>query len=87
MNIWDMQTATSAVCQWCGEPVEPDERIDQWRHVLMHWECGLRSVVGGLNHLQGNCSCCGGTDDPDPPNMTRREAANAAARYFLSRTK
>ena len=82
MNIWDMQTASETRCTWCDEVIEPHERIDEWRNTPMHRECGLRSVVGGLNHQLGNCSCCGGTEDPDPPNMTRREAAKAAARYF-----
>jgi hypothetical protein len=53
-----------------------------YRIVARHWECAARSLIGGLNHLQGRCTCCGGTEDPDPPNMTRRQAAVAAVTYW-----
>ncbi len=49
-----------------------------------HPECAMRMVIGGLNHLQGRCTCCGGTEPPDPPGMTHREAALAAADYWRS---
>jgi hypothetical protein len=35
-------------------------------------------MIGGLNHLLGRCTCCGGTEPPDPPEMTPRQAALAA---------
>lgn len=47
-----------------------------------HIECFVRSIIGGLNHLRGTCLCCGGTEPPDPPDMTRRQAALAAYAYF-----
>ncbi len=47
-----------------------------------HPECALRMVIGGLNHLLGWCSCCGGTEPPDPEGMTRREAAIAAVDFW-----
>lgn len=51
-----------------------------------HWhpECYMRAIVGGLNHLLGKCTCCGGIDPPDPPGMTRREAAIAAVAYYTT---
>lgn len=74
-------------CLHCGEPIEAggdgvmiphgDTGDRPW-----HWECNLRGIIGGLNHLNGACSCCGGTDDPDPPEMTKRQAAQAAVDYY-----
>lgn len=68
-------------CAFCDEPVLPGEALAA-TNVLAHWECGLRAVVGGVNHLRGLCSCCGGTEPPDPPGMTRREAARAAVEHY-----
>jgi hypothetical protein len=75
------------ICQLCHEPITADDRIGPYRIDLqpIHWECGLRSVVGGLNHLNGLCTCCGGTLPPDPEGMTRREAARAAAQAWIAR--
>jgi hypothetical protein len=72
------------VCPYCEEPIQPGDRLapTNWP---AHWECGLRSVVGGLNHLNGQCTCCGGTLPPDPEGTTRREAARMAAQAWLAR--
>lgn len=77
-------------CIHCGDligPNEPSEAIWAMGELggverRRHEECAIRSAIGGLNHLRGTCYCCGGTDDPDPPNMTRREAAMAAVAYW-----
>lgn len=78
-------------CPHCGEPLEHgvvvphvgvEGTVEPWR---WHWECWMRQLVGGLNHLRGTCTCCGGTDPPDPPGMTRREAARAAAAEWQNR--
>jgi len=45
-----------AVITSVGEPV---------RMVPAHIECSFRSVVGGVAHLKGTCTCHGGDDDPD----------------------
>lgn len=47
-----------------------------------HYECSMRAIVGGLNHLKGKCICCGGTEPPDPPEMSSREAAKAAVQFW-----
>jgi hypothetical protein len=76
------------VCPHCGEPIAPTDRLAPgYLHQRVHWECGLRAAVGGLAHLRGTCSCCGGTDDPDPPGLTRRQAALAAAEEWLKCAK
>lgn len=77
-------------CLRCGEEIE-DRRnahpitevsMKETRPAWLHRECSLRGVIGGLNHLKGTCQCCGGTDDPDPPEMTKRQAALAAVEYW-----
>lgn len=76
------------VCPWCGEEIKWGE--DLGRNLIMtekgprlqHEECAFRSVMGGLNHQKRNCTCCGGKEPPDPPGMTRREAAKAAYDYW-----
>lgn len=72
-------------CFWCAELFVPGDRgvtiphIDQTiAHMPSHLECHYRQIVGGLNHLQGQCTCCGGSAPPDPPGLTKREAAKAA---------
>lgn len=74
-------------CMFCGEPVLATDKVSpavvRGQHV--HWECGLRRVVGGLNHLNGQCTCCGGTLPPDPEGVTRREAARMAAQAWIAR--
>lgn len=73
------------LCEWCDEPVTPAElkcsatvnRSGQ----AVHDACGLRGVIGSVGHQMRRCSCYGGTEE-DPPGMTRREAARAAAEYF-----
>ncbi len=42
-----------------------------------HYECFARGIIGSVGHLKKQCSCYGGTMD-DPPEMTKREAAQAA---------
>lgn len=75
-------------CPHCDEAIKQGD--DLARHLvgsesgprLWHEECAFRSVAGGLNHLQGKCTCCaGGTLPPDPPGLTKREAAKAAYEY------
>jgi len=69
---------TINICYWCDEPILPNEPTAPFTP-SQHWECGLRSVFGGVNHINGLCSCCGGNLDPDPEGLSRREAAKAAA--------
>lgn len=75
---------TAPVCGWCGEPIEERHGGDAARRTWanLHRECAQRSVVGGVNHQRGTCTCCGGTDEPDPGGLTRREAAIASAFYW-----
>jgi hypothetical protein len=72
-------------CTHCHEEVLPGERVAPYMNPPLHWECALRAVVGGVNHQKGLCMCCGGTEEPDPPGLTRREAAKEAADYWQMR--
>jgi hypothetical protein len=80
-------TPVGQACAWCDEPIAADDDGVLIPHVSaektvprpMHYECQLRSILGGVNHLRGRCTCCGGSEPPDPPELTRREAAKAAA--------
>lgn len=74
-------------CARCGEPLLPMEDLAPIGGAPMHWECGLRMAVGGLNHQLGRCSCCGGTEPPDPPELSRRQAARAAVKHYLRHNK
>lgn len=75
-------------CLWCGEPGEnlTQETLLGADGVArvggMHQACALRAVIGGVNHLRGVCTCCGGTEPPDPPQLTRYQAAWAAVHYW-----
>lgn len=76
------------LCGWCQEPIAAGDKLAPFSGpTRMHFECGLRSVVGGLNHLNGECLCCGGKLMPDPEDFTRREAARMAAQAWLTRQK
>jgi hypothetical protein len=77
------------LCPWCDEPIAGTFKIVP--HVAgpqqvepKHWhpECIARSIIGGVNHQRGTCSCCGGQEAPDPPDLSRHEAAIAAVRYW-----
>lgn len=72
------------LCVWCDEPILDGERLAPDYPQPMHYECGLRAVIGSLGHQRGRCFCYGGTEE-DPPELTRRQAARAAALYFHTR--
>lgn len=80
-------------CGHCREVIGPDDRkreipgftCDGPVVVPYHNECFIRRIVGGLNHQQGRCTCCGGDSPPDPPWMTTRDAARAAINYWMGR--
>jgi len=72
------------ICQYCGETIEnnamPMPHFDGKQFYInrYHYECYMRMIVGGTNHLNKTCKCFGGSDEPDPPEMTKRQAALAA---------
>jgi hypothetical protein len=77
-------------CLWCEEPVLDTERMVLMQYMgpestemrRFHHACSARSILGSLGHLKKTCHCYGG-DLEDPPGLTKREAAEAAYRFFL----
>lgn len=86
-----MATPVGSECDRCSEPfVEGDSGlavpllgVPMKHEALFHYACHMRGVLGGVNHQRKLCTCCGGTLDPDPEGMTRREAAEAAVREYF----
>lgn len=86
-------TPVGEPCLWCDEPIVADDDGVLIVHLAdngpslrpQHIECFERSITGGVNHLMKQCECCGGTLPPDPPNLTRRQAAAAASRLYALR--
>lgn len=77
-------------CLHCEEPLDGEDVIESlphfdgenWTIRGHHRDCAMRAVIGGLNHLLGHCTCCGGDQPPDPPGLTRREAASVAVAWW-----
>ena len=69
-------------CSHCQEAIaEEDSGTWYANGPVVHIECWLRVGLGGINHLAGRCTCHGGTEPPDPPELSRREAALAVKTY------
>ncbi len=70
-------------CPWCDELIlENDVRSPV--QPPTHYACGIRMVAGSLAHILRRCSCfVPGSDESDPPELTRRQAAEIAADAFL----
>src|SRR6185295_13119808 len=73
----------NAMCPMCNEPVwgdaahEPLYTEDGPR--IVHWQCMLRSVLGGIGHLVAHDYWCGEPrHDPDA-GLTYRQSALLAA--------
>jgi hypothetical protein len=75
-------------CAWCEEPFvagdagmfiptirEGEDGELVGTDLPYHYECHLRGFLGSANHMRGRCSCFGGTEDHDPPYLTKRQAA------------
>jgi hypothetical protein len=86
-----VETPVGRECSWCGEDIAAGDdgmtmpQFGGGDGVAFHYACHLRGIVGGVNHQQGRCTCCGGDLPPDPPELTRRQAAEAAVRLHYGR--
>jgi hypothetical protein len=69
-------------CLYCDEPVGPNEQHPNF-HQSMHVECGFRSTVGSVAHVERRCGCyVPGSTENDPPGLTIRQAAKAALEAY-----
>lgn len=76
-------TPVGTLCAWCGEAIaDGDQGIINLQGYTWHRDCHLRGAIGGYHHLMGACTCCGGTEPPDPPYLTRRVAAALAVQVW-----
>lgn len=66
------------VCPWCDEEVNPEEdALPIWSNglkVKAHRECMLRSVMGGIGHLEDHNYWCLKMNDPDGGRTYRQSA-------------
>ncbi len=71
-------------CVYCLEEILDDDPAEPINgDGLIHAECFLRMIVGSVGHQLRRCLCYGGHDE-DPPGLTRRQGAMAAARLYCA---
>lgn len=83
----EVETPVGEPCLRCEEPIEVGDRgvmmpmLDESgeREVALHYECHIRSIMGSVKHIRGECGCVTGKfEDDDAEYATPREAARAA---------
>jgi hypothetical protein len=48
----------------------------------------MRSALGSVAHIEERCSCfISGSEENDPPGMSKREAAKAAVKAWYQKKK
>ena len=76
-------------CLLCGEPITDHPSLcaptwsledGEWQQRLAHRECMLRSVTGGIGHLEDHDYWCVKMGDPDGGRTYRQSAIEVAAR-------
>lgn len=78
-HLAEAPTPLGAPCVHCDEPIgADDDGIVYANGPAAHYECSQRLIVGGVNHQLRRCSCFGGDDPDDPPDLSRRELARLA---------
>jgi hypothetical protein len=86
-------TPIGKACAWCADPIMPDDNGVLIQMACLcgdgggishpwHLNCHLRSILGGINHQKRLCGCFGGDLASDPPELSAREAADAAIVYW-----
>lgn len=77
-----VETPTGAPCWFCDVPIDSDDQGTFVYSFLegipvrlpLHKECSLRSIVGGIGHLEDHRRWCMDAEDPDG-GRTRRQSA------------
>lgn len=81
-----VETPVGRPCLWCGEEIVDGDQGIMMSYMdtevtlqPMHKNCMIRQTVGSVARIERHCSCfVPGSEEEDPPGMTRREAADAA---------
>lgn len=84
-------------CAWCEEPFESIDdgflipflgKPGDPPELAYHRACQVRQIIGSLAHVRRECGCyVPGSQRSDPPEMTRRQAADAAVNEFTMRSR
>ncbi len=72
---------TLPMCDYCGEPVYPDEPTGPILNAIVHVECCFRMVAGSVGHQQKCCHCYGRIDMSED-GLSKREGARRSLEYF-----
>ena len=79
-------------CLFCDEPV----RITDGAELVntpegpkpAHPECNFRAIMGSVAHIEKRCGCfVKGSEETDPVEMSRRDAAKAAVAAYYSKRR
>jgi hypothetical protein len=78
------ETPAGQGCEWCSEKIEiGDSGFIISPGGAYHRACFIRTVIGSVAHIRHTCSCYfEGSSENDPPELTLREAAEAALAEF-----
>lgn len=73
-------------CDMCGEPM--GDEVSLSKPTVMHRECGLRAVMGGIGHHLDHAHFCKSLGDPDA-GLNYRTSALLVDTYYarLGRTR
>jgi hypothetical protein len=78
MDTPKCNTPVGTPCIHCTEAiVEGDQGIIDTTGYAYHYPCFMRSIIGSAAHQLQKCSCYGGAWE-DPPELTKRQAAQLA---------
>lgn len=82
-----IDTPLNAFCLWCEEPIGAgDNGVVYDNGPSCHLECHLRQIIGSACHVLKTCSCfVPGSDENDPPELTKREASKLAVELAMQK--
>lgn len=80
MTDGSIEGSVIGVCDQCQGPIRPEDDAIQLAGIKGHLECEIRSIIGDVPHLEGQCSCYGGTEHDERPY---REGAKAALQWLI----
>lgn len=74
------ETPVNETCNHCEEPIAlGDQGVIYDNGPVAHLNCFLRGIVGSVAHQLKQCGCfVKGATEGDPPELTRRQAADKA---------